>query len=115
MSTSIKQPTVVANLTGAAEVAFSGERSRPIVAINEDGELVVCCRSTARKYGWEVQGKLYTRTRTGVATKRTVKVDASTGKLAAKGRRATDKDPKTALKEAVKVVDASVEALLAGK
>ena len=42
-------------------------RSRPVVAINELGELVVCCKTTAKKHGWEVQGKLYVRVRSSAA------------------------------------------------
>ena len=63
---SIKQPTIVANVTAAMDhVAADTTRSRPVVAINQDGKLVVCCKTTAKKHGWEVQGKLYARTRSG--------------------------------------------------
>ena len=71
----IKSPTVVATETAAIENAIATLRSRPVVAINELGELVVCCRSTARKHGWSVEGKLYFRTRsTSAAPKATGKM-----------------------------------------
>jgi hypothetical protein len=61
-------PTVVASETDAIENAITTLRSRPVVAINENGELTVCCRSTAKKHGWDVQGKLYFRTRSDKST-----------------------------------------------
>jgi len=63
----VKQPTVVADETAALDYAYAAAvgRSRPVVAINEEGELVVCCKSTAKKHGWEIQGKLYARVRSG--------------------------------------------------
>jgi len=72
-----KQPTVVANEVAALDYAYDLTigRSRPVVAINEDGELVVCCKSTAKKHGWTLQGKLYARVRSGKAL--TVKADAA--------------------------------------
>jgi hypothetical protein len=61
-----KTPTVVQDETAAMDlVAATPERSRPVVAINGEGKLVVCCRTTAKKYDWEIQGKLYSRVRTG--------------------------------------------------
>jgi hypothetical protein len=55
------QVTLVKDLTAAANEAFSGKRSRPVVALAGD-QMVVCCKKTAKKHGWEVQGKLYART-----------------------------------------------------
>jgi hypothetical protein len=55
------RPVVVKNATEAGDVAFDGSRKRPIVAINEDGKMVVCCRRTASKNGWEIQGALHQR------------------------------------------------------
>lgn len=51
------------------DAAFDGTRRRPVVAINGEGKLVVCCRSTARKHGWELQGALFQRSRGSKATK----------------------------------------------
>lgn len=67
----LKVPTVVANEIAAVEYAMDSNvmRSRPVVAINELGELVVCCKTTAKKHGWEVQGKLYVRTRSSTSKK----------------------------------------------
>lgn len=64
-----KQPTVVEDEAAALDYAYDTAvgRSRPVVAINEEGELVVCCKSTAKKHGWELQGKLYARVRTSKA------------------------------------------------
>ena len=48
----------------AKSVAAAGGRKRAIVAINEDGKLVVCCRRTAKKNGWDIQEVLYERAKT---------------------------------------------------
>lgn len=60
-----KSPITVATPEAAMDAALDGIRTRPIVAIDGEGNLVVCCRTTARKHGWEVQGKLYARARSG--------------------------------------------------
>lgn len=67
----LKVPTVVEDEIAAVEYAMNSNimRSRPVVAINELGGLVVCCKTTAKKHGWEVQGKLYARTRSGAVRK----------------------------------------------
>ncbi len=44
------------------EVLFDGIRRRPVVAINQDGEQVVCAARTARKHGWTIETKYYSRT-----------------------------------------------------
>lgn len=51
-------PTITSK---AKAVATADGRKRPIVAINEDGKLVVCCRRTAKKNGWDIQEVLYER------------------------------------------------------
>ena len=56
-------PVVCKDETEAMNIALDGIRRRPVVAINQDGNLVVCCRSTAKRNEWEVQGKLYQRDR----------------------------------------------------
>lgn len=58
-----KAPSVVASLDQAVAAAAEAGRKRPILARNQAGELVTCCRSTARKNGWEVVQKLYKRVR----------------------------------------------------
>lgn len=55
-------PTVVSK-SKVASVAAQDGRKRPIVAINEEGKLVVCCRRTAKKNGWCIQDVLYGRTK----------------------------------------------------
>lgn len=69
-------PTVAADENEVMAAAFDGVRRRPVCAINEEGELVVCCRRTAVKNGWKLEGTLFARNRTGK-----VMVDAK-GKLA---------------------------------
>lgn len=69
-------PVVAKNEDAVIAAAFDGVRRRPVVAINDAGELVVCCRRTASKNGWAMEGTLFARNRTGK-----VLVD-SKGKLA---------------------------------
>lgn len=69
-------PVVAKNEDAVVAAAFDGVRRRPVVAINEAGELVVCCRRTATKNGWTLEGTLFARNRTGK-----VLIDAK-GKLA---------------------------------
>lgn len=59
MSTKLN-PTITTKNKAQATADQEG-RKRPVVAINEDGKLVVCCRRTAKKNGWEVQDVLYER------------------------------------------------------
>lgn len=56
-------PVVAKSAKAAATLAQQDGRKRPIVAINEEGKLVVCCRRTAKKNGWEVQDVLYERSK----------------------------------------------------
>lgn len=58
MTNTFKNVVLVNTITEAAEVAFSGTRSRPIVAMAGD-QMVVCCRHTARKHGWDIIGRLF--------------------------------------------------------
>lgn len=63
MSTKKLTPVPVANELEAIRAATDGVRRRPVLARKPDGTNVVCCRRTARKHGWEVEGRLYIRTR----------------------------------------------------
>lgn len=102
-------PVVVTTEDAVMAAAFDGVRRRPVVAINDDGELVVCCRRTASKNGWVLEGTLFARNRTGK-----VLVDAK-GKLAlADGskRAAAVKGPAKAKKVAAKTTR-SVKEILA--
>lgn len=54
-------PTTARTLNAAVDTALDGVRRRPVIAINDDGQLVVCCKRTAAKRGWTLQGKLFTR------------------------------------------------------
>lgn len=103
-------PTQVANETEALDVALDGQRRRPVVAIDKEGKLVVCCRRTARKHGWEVQGALFQR-----SANRTPKVKVA---ITAEATLApVVKAPKLqkAPKPAIAELAASVNAILAGK
>lgn len=62
MSTTLS-PVVCKNETQVADAAFDGVRRRPVVAIDENGKLVVCCRRTAAKNGWKLQGTMFQRPR----------------------------------------------------
>lgn len=57
------RPVLVKNHTEAADVAFDGVRRRPVIAIDDDGKMVVCCRKTALKNGWKLEGSLHQRPR----------------------------------------------------
>lgn len=94
-------PTVVTDKT-VGDVLFDEQahRRRPVIAVNDEGETVVCCRRTARKYGWKVQTVAYSRTRTArkpaqedfKPVQETSGGRRSTDKPAPRGRRAADKD-----------------------
>jgi hypothetical protein len=57
-------PVVAKTAKTAATLAQQDGRKRPIIAINEDGKLVVCCRRTAKKNGWQIHDVLYERSKT---------------------------------------------------
>lgn len=113
---------VVVTEANLGDAAFDGVRRRPVVAINDDGNLVVCCRRTAAKNGWKLQGSLHQRTRTSKKAP-AAPVQPTEAKVAAKAkkdRRATDKlevavVPKAALntiRAARTVLDDSVDSIL---
>lgn len=78
MTTSQLYPVYCESTLEVGEAAFDGVRRRPIVAINDDGHLIVCCRRTAVKNGWRVEGMLYPR-------ERNVKIEiAENGRLVTK-------------------------------
>ncbi len=52
------KPTVCQDEDAIMQVALTGTRKRPVVAINHAGQYVVCAYKTARKHGWAVQGKM---------------------------------------------------------
>jgi hypothetical protein len=109
MSTKLN-PTLTTK-TKAKTVAEQEGRKRGVLAINEDGKLVVCCRRTAKKNGWEVQDVLYER------TKATPKVEAAPVvepvKAVAKARRGSDTaEAKAKAKKAKAVVDAALDDIL---
>jgi len=98
-------PVVAKNAKAAATLAQQDGRKRPIVAINEEGKLVVCCRRTAKKNGWQIQDVLYERAKTEAPAPEPVKVAAKKTpqrrKSDAAGTVAVSKDKVKAAKEAV--------------
>ena len=98
-------PTITSKAK-AKTVAAADGRKRPIVAINEDGKLVVCCRRTAKKNGWDIQEVLYERIKP-------VKAEAPTAPvLPAKERRVGAAKAIAKVKKAKEVVDAAINDLL---
>ena len=55
-------PTVVTD-KDVGDVLFDGVRRRAILAINDEGDTVVCCRRTAVNKGWKIQSSQYLRER----------------------------------------------------
>lgn len=82
MSTKLN-PTAVTEAT-LGDVAFDGTRKRPVVVINDEGQLVVCCRRTAAKHGWKLEGSLHQRTRAAKPAKDEAAAPATPVKPAAK-------------------------------
>lgn len=112
-------PVVIASKTAAKKLVTQEDRKRPVVAINEEGKLVVCSRRTARKHGWEVQEVMYARTKK-VGINEAGKLVVSKEKPASKKtpqRRATDSMDvvmvsRTELEKVKDTVDKRVEKLL---
>ena len=99
-TTAHKLAPTVTSKAKAKSVAAADGRKRPIVAINEEGKLVVCCRRTAKKNGWNIQEVLYERAKPA-------KVEAPVV-VPAKTKKAAPKAKKTLSEE----VSAEVSALL---
>lgn len=104
MSTKLN-PTLTTK-TKAKAVAEQEGRKRPVVAINEEGKLVVCCRRTAKKNGWEVQDVLYDRTKTAP------KAEAPEPVKAAAKKPTADKATKAKVKEVKEFVDSRLDEIL---
>jgi nucleotidyltransferase/DNA polymerase involved in DNA repair len=105
VATSHKLAPTVTSKAKAKTVAAQDGRKRPIVAINEEGKLVVCCRRTAKKNGWDIQEVLYERAKA-------VKVEAPVVPAPKRERRAVDVAKTAKVKEAKKVVDAALDDIL---
>lgn len=100
-------PVVAKTVKAAATLAQQDGRKRPIVAINEDGKLVVCCRRTAKKNGWQVQDVLYER------TKPAPKVEAPAPEPVKAAKKPTvSKATKTKVKEVKDFVDTHLDEIL---
>lgn len=99
-------PVVAADEDAVIAAAYDGVRRRPVVAINADGDMVVCCRRTATKNGWTLEGTLFARNRTGK-----VLVDAK-GKLALADAKPARTKPVTKA-DFIKKITKSIEDILA--
>jgi hypothetical protein len=108
-ATSHKLAPTITSKAKAKTVAAQDGRKRPIVAINEEGMLVVCCRRTAKKNGWDIQEVLYERAKTVKAEAPVAPAPAPAPK---RERRAVDAAKTTKAKEAKKVVDAALDDIL---
>lgn len=62
MNTTKLTPTFVESFEQAGNALFDGIRRRPAGAYTQDGRAVVCCPRTARKNGWTIAGRAFTRT-----------------------------------------------------
>lgn len=103
-------PVIVKNAKSAATLAQQDGRKRPIVAINEEGKLVVCCRRTAKKNSWQVQDILYERAKVVTEVESPVSVPAKAIKPA---KTTKDKPTKTIKAKAVKKpVDTRIDDIL---
>jgi hypothetical protein len=105
-------PTVVRGAKAATTQAQQDGRKRPIVAINEEGKLVVCCRRTAKKNGWQIQDVLYER-----AAKKAAPEPVKAAAKKAPQRRKTDVEgvvavPKDKVKAAKEAVDSTLDEIL---
>jgi hypothetical protein len=96
-ATAHKLAPTITSKAKAKSVAAADGRKRPIVAINEEGKLVVCCRRTAKKNGWDIQEVLYERAKT-------TKVEAPAAPKASAS--------KAKVKQAKKVVDQALDDIL---
>lgn len=107
-------PVVAKNEDAVMAAAMDGTRRRPVVAINDKGQLVVCCRRTASKNGWALEGTLFKRNRTGkVAVDAKGKmVDAKPAKKPVQ-RRTTDVDHTLVPKKVVAKLAKTVKEILA--
>lgn len=99
-------PVVAKTAKAAATLAQQDGRKRPIVAINEDGHLVVCCRRTAKKNGWQVQDVLYERTKPAAKVEEPAPVKAATKKPT------VSKATKTKVKATKEAVDSTLDEIL---
>ena len=105
--TSHKLAPTVTSKAKAKSVAAADGRKRPIVAINEEGKLVVCCRRTAKKNGWDIQEVLYGRTKTAKAEAPVVPAPEPKHE-----RRTTGGTNTAKIKEVKKAVDTSIDDIL---
>jgi len=102
-------PVVAKTAKAAAALAQQDGRKRPIVAINEDGKLVVCCRRTAKKNGWPVQDVLYERSKPATKAEAAPEVAKPT---APKKTPAISKTTKAKVKEVKDFADSHLDEIL---
>lgn len=56
-------PVICKNETQVLDASYTTGRRRPVVALNAKGEMVVCCKRTARKQQMKIEGRLFVRPR----------------------------------------------------
>lgn len=108
-------PVVAKTAKAAATLAQQDGRKRPIVAINEEGKLVVCCRRTAKKNGWEIQDVLYERSKKAaeeVAPEAPAPEPAKATKKAPQRRKIDTGEAVVVSKERVKAAKKAVDSTL---
>lgn len=101
-------PVVAKTAKAAVTLAQQDGRKRPIVAINEEGKLVVCCRRTAKKNGWQIQDVLYERSKPAPK----VEAPAPEPVKAAAKKPAMSKATKAKVKEVKDFVDTQLDDIL---
>jgi len=94
-------PVVAKTAKAAATLAQQDGRKRPIVAINEEGKLVVCCRRTAKKNGWQVQDVLYERSKSNPKVEASVPEPVKVAKKPTMSKATKNKNKIKAVKDAV--------------
>lgn len=54
-------PVFVSDPITAGDALFDGRRRRPVAAFTPEGKGVVCCSRTAKKHGWTVVARAFSR------------------------------------------------------
>jgi uncharacterized metal-binding protein YceD (DUF177 family) len=56
-------PVVCKSEVQVMDASYSTGRRRPVVALNAKGEMVVCCKRTARRMQMQIEARLFVRPR----------------------------------------------------
>ncbi len=60
-STKLVPTFVTGDFIAAGDALFDGVRRRPVAAYTPEGKAVVCCVRTARKNGWTIAARAFSR------------------------------------------------------